>query len=152
MQKMYRQKQHQPKNIWRKASGSYPWNSSNFVSPSERFKFIDDLVMNTVDVIDCEEEIEKAGIKFPEKQLLHTVYDSLKMIWKDHGPRSHLNVSIPWKILNTIQLFVQEITWQMYKILFAMMMKICVKKVLEVFNTKTVSSRRQDFRCVSVEI
>jgi hypothetical protein len=63
---------------------------------------IDDLVMNTVDVIDCEEEIEKAGIKFPEKQLLHTVYDSLKLIWMDHGARSSLNISIPWKILNTI--------------------------------------------------
>lgn len=61
---------------------------------------IDDLILNTVTSIDCNDEINRAGIAFPKKQFLKTFYDSYVEIWY----QSQDELEFTWKVVNTVQI------------------------------------------------
>ena len=60
---------------------------------------LDNLMMSTVTSIDCQEEIENAGIAYPKKFKLDSIMTSLNDIW-------FLSPQLPlmWKVINTLQM------------------------------------------------
>ena len=69
--------------------------------------------MHTVNLIDCEEEINKAGISVPIEQHIQSYTMVYNEIWKEKN-----NHTLQVKIMLTIQMIIQMLTHRFYKVFY----------------------------------
>jgi len=65
-----------------------------------------------VNSIDSDEIIDRTGIRFHKNKMLKTFGDSLIDIWQND------NMTMTWKLINTVQSSIQNILEKGYKLLY----------------------------------
>ena len=73
---------------------------------------IDNMMISTVTSINCSDEIAKSGIVFPKNQKQQSVSENLTELWNVK------ELSILWKINNSIQCVIQKNFNMFYKIIY----------------------------------
>ena len=90
-------------------------NIENTIKDFIAFGFIceiDDLVLQTVNLMDYNEVFDRSGISFHKKFMLKTFYQSFWECWEDKL------MTIPQKLLNTLQLMTEIVLRKTYKIFY----------------------------------